>query len=382
MIIVQMGNEELKAAAELSDKTFRDKDQSSMADAFPAIFSGALGCSLGCYDGNELISFMGLVPQHISIGAAKLPLMSLGSVCTAEEHRGKGTASLLLQEAFRQMDEAGASLLYVSGDRQLYMRNGCRFFGDAPTYVLQNEGANGQPGLAPGYVVREAAAADLPAVQSIHDAGVVRYNRSIYETGVLLKAQALASIYKLRQSLVVAELDGEVAAYGVLAVPGSEVASKPPFVVEYGGDAAAVHALLRASLDHFSLGSLSIAVPWQEAELHDMLAGNIREDGKNEGTVRIRNPRQLWKQLAPYLIERDEEAFSGMLLENAISEEDHAWAATLLICGEEVRLSRDELTALLFDPEPAVSSLSEDQLAWAGRLLPIPLPYSAALNYV
>ncbi len=382
MIIKGMDSEQLKAAAELSDRTFRDKDQSSMADAFPSIFSGAFGCSLGCYEENELISFMGLVPQYIAIGPAKLPLMSLGSVCTAEEHRGKGTASLLLQEAFRHMDEAGVSLLYVSGDRQLYMRNGCRYFGDVSTYTLQPDDAKSQPGETPPYRIREASAADLLAVQSIHEAGVVRYSRSIYETGMLLKAQALATIYKLRQSLVVAELDGEVAAYGVLALPGTQVSSHKPFVVEYGGDAAAIFALLKESLDQASLESLSIAVPWQDAELHGILTGIKREDGKNEGTVRIRNPRQLWMQLAPYLLERDEEAFSGMLLENAPSEDDQAWAATLHIRGEAVRLSRDELTALLFDPEPHVPSMSEEQLVWAGRLLPAPLPYSATLNYV
>jgi GNAT superfamily N-acetyltransferase len=79
---------------------------------------------------------MGLVPGLIRVGLACLRLYSFGSVCSHPDHRGKGYAGLLLEQALNHIDRADASLLLVSEDRSLYRRAGCLPFGSVKRYEI------------------------------------------------------------------------------------------------------------------------------------------------------------------------------------------------------------------------------------------------------
>ena len=67
---------------------------------------------------------VGLTYRAIRMGEALVDIFGLADVATAPEHRGKGIASLLIEEAKRLGRESGAEFLVLFGVRPLYAGSG------------------------------------------------------------------------------------------------------------------------------------------------------------------------------------------------------------------------------------------------------------------
>jgi len=355
-----------KEAAELADAVFRDAEHTSMSYGYPAIFSGAYECSPGVYEDGKLAAFLGLVPNVLQIGGAAVPLFSVGSVCTDPAFRGRGFADAMLKLAFEHMAESGASLLFVSGGLNLYLRNGCRPFGSARREI------------------REARQADWFRLQELYDGNPVRYRRSLFETAELLKAKAVAGNQKQDHRILVASKDGELVAYAVLGVPGEIAANAAPFVAEWGGDEKAAAELFANAVLEWGLTELRVVVPWNERDMDRTLqsAGYEAADGNLDGTVKLTDPVLFWKQIRPYLAERDAEAAGRVDLLRA---DPATGDSELAIDGRTVALPYDDLLKLLFgagtDAAPAIPAL-EPHADLLAKLFPIPLPHPGGLNFV
>lgn len=392
-----MKREELKEASSLADRIFRVEGQPSMGDSFPSIFSGNYESSIGLYEDERLLSFMGLVPSMIAIGKASVPLYSLGSVCTDAESRGKGHAGMLLHRAFQHIRASGGSLLFVSGTGSLYTRNGCKPFGSGRSYRLTQSVAQqnkenlsnlsnlsntsnvSNPLNSSNLLMREAKETDRLTIQQLSEQGDVRYQRSLYETAELLRVGALAGIYKLKHSIYVAESNGEVIAYALLALKGEVETTAVPFVVEWGGDASAVMALMTSTVLDLVLLELQVFVPWHEARLLQTLQHVPHEEMKFSGTVKIVNPALLWKQISSYLSAKDEASFVRIGIQNIADAEG---AAVLLLDDEKITLDPQQLVSLLFDVEPDLPLAAAPYSALLGSLFPVPLPNPSGLNFV
>lgn len=375
-----LGRNDLQEAARLSDLIFRDADQTSMGEAFPPIFSGNYRSSVGVFEDGKLVSFIGLVPGFIQVGSAQLPIFSIGSVCTHPDYRGHGYAGELLERVFRHIEASDGSLLFISGDRSLYTRNGCHHFGQARKYVLSSAtDGQGHAASHTDITVREALEKDRFRVQALSERSAVRHQRSMFETAELMQAEALAGIYKLKHELVVAESEGTVAAYAIVAVPGHIPTEAVPFVVEWGGDARMAAQLFSHAIAAYNLTKLEVTVPWQDKELQEALEPLTYTNVRNSGTVKLVNSQRFWEQIAPYLADINKEVLEQLALSNVNGEDG---AADLTIAGETFRLSTDKLISLLFDAEPALFEADEHQLAMLQKLFPIPLPYTAGLNFI
>lgn len=370
-----------KEAAALADYVFRDKEQSSMAAAFPSIFSGSYESSIGVYEGDKLVAFAGLVPSVLQIGPSTIPIFSLGSVCTHPDFRGRGYAGAMLNEAFSHVDKSGGTLLLVSGALDIYLRHGCNRFGAMRAYSLEPEtAARMEDSLSNGKLtVREARESDWFALNELDEANPVRYRRSLYELATLARAEAIASIYKLKHRIYIAEEAGDAIAYAIVAVKAQWETEFPPLVIEWAGEAeAAARIFARAVRDH-SLSELRLLVPWQEKALQSALEPAAYEPTTNSGTVKIVNPTKLWSRLRPYLTERNKELASMISLADANPGEDGA--VELSIDGTAFSLRADELTALLFDPNPRLpAELAGNSVIQA--LFPVPMPYASGIHFV
>lgn len=130
---------------------------------FRRFFSKQLNQSLGAFDGDRLVSFIGLVPSKMVIGEAELNTFSIGAVCTHPDYRGQGISTAILKEVYDYIDQARASLLFVSGDRGLYKRNHCYHFGRVYNYEIRN--------LSEEYKyqgsIRKGSAADIFQIDNI-----------------------------------------------------------------------------------------------------------------------------------------------------------------------------------------------------------------------
>ncbi|RJX38189.1 GNAT family N-acetyltransferase [Paenibacillus pinisoli] len=384
MDIHAMNQYDLKEAAALADRVFREPGHSSMADAFPSIFSGAYHSSLGLYLDGRLVAFMGLVPHLLRIGKAHVPMLALGSVCTAPEHQGKGYAGLLLDRVFAHMEASGASLLYVSGAGRLYARNGCKPFGSTRRYRLHAGMAfmDAVSSTDEDIQIREGGESDRFAIHSLYEETAVRYERSLFETGVLMQAEAIAGIYKLEHRVLVAVRDERIIAYTVLAVKGRLNTDAVPFLVEGAGDAGAVEQLLLYALRTGMAVELDVTVPWQEHALREVLDRYPHADGTQSGTIRIVNPERFWRSMAPYLEEKDPAALIEVSLQNVLVPSGEEGAVRLKVGRADLTLSQSEWISLLFDAAWDLPSISEEQRAVLERLLPIPMPYPSGLNFV
>ncbi|MCS7462165.1 GNAT family N-acetyltransferase [Paenibacillus doosanensis] len=366
-------NEELQQAVHLADSIFRDAEQSSMGTAFPLIFSPGQSHSYGAFADGKLVSFMGFVPFVLRVGAARLNVFSVGSVCTDPDYRGQGTAGRLLELCKRHADQAGASLIFVSGDRSLYTRAHCYHFGRTDRFTLDAAGAarlRARTAAHSGREIRPYAPQDAFALHAAADAREVAFAHSVTELQRLLGAQAHASCAKLaHEALVAAPAGGGVDSFAVIEAPGRYHSKRHPAAVEWGGPAEAVAALLADAVERFNLAELTVAVGWHERELALLLreAGVPSAPAANSGTVFVVSAARLLEQAAPYL-----RAAGGII--PAVGEQQEDGCTVAAEGRGSVRLSAGELVSLLFDP-------SSEQAASLPGWTAIPLPSLSGLSY-
>jgi predicted N-acetyltransferase YhbS len=372
-------NEELKQGAALSDAIFRDSEQSSMGVAFPQIFSSGLNQSMAAFEDGKLVAFMGLVPNVINIGTAQLQIHCLGSVCTDPEYRGKGHASLILEQIYTFIKQSGSSLLLVSGDRTLYTRSGCRKFGGIKHFSITEYDADifQQANKDNSINFRLFETKDAFSFYQLRKANRVGYEESLFGIGQLIEREAIASIHKLNNKVFVAEFDGKLIASVIVAVQVNNVSQAEPFVVEWNGVASVAVSLIAYVIQQLSLPKINLYSPWHELDMHEALEGVSLTAIQNSGTVKIMDVKMLWEQLLPHLVEKNPNAARVIeLLESEAPE-----TICLSVLGHVIRISYDEFVALLFNQDAKVPSLKPFKSV-IDCLFPIAFPYTAGLHYI
>jgi GNAT superfamily N-acetyltransferase len=413
--------DELEQAIRLADDIFRKPGQSSMGTSFPLLFVPGLSHSYGAFEGGRLVSFMGLVPFVIQVGKAQLNVFSMGAVCTHPEYRGQGIAGQLLDRCKQHADEAGAALLFISGDRSLYTRVHCYPFGRTERFTLDAASAarlkaaamtaasataaavaaasvaGAAPALQAGdspLELRPFAAADTFALHAAAAAREVAYAQSVTDLARLIDAEAYASCMRLtHQTLVAARRTGSVAAFAVIAAPGSATdGSKPPTAIEWAGPASHVGALLADAVERWNLPQLEIPVGWHEQQLIQLLreAAVPSVTKANSGTVYIVNAQRILDQAAAansfiegqqldLNLTAEQDGTYRLVAGMATAAELTGMSGTAELTGAagdtSISLTPSELVSLLFDPDsPHKPSIP----GWAA----IPLPYTGGLNYI
>lgn len=411
----RLNREELSEAVELADLVFREPGQPSMGDSFPRIFDPAMDLSLGIAQDGRLVSFIGFVPQRVRIGSSTISACALGSVCTHPDYRGQGHASVLLSEAFHQAEEMDAAIMLVSGTRSLYRRNGCHAFGSVRRYRLSRQN-NCRAPLSAGMTVRSLLPEDWFRLQELAEGKPAGYSRSIADLAQELRSEAVAAMYGFHHDVYVAEDNGGLAAYAVIASgPIPQDSDLEPFVVDWGGKASVVLPLLRETMNRMDFSTMLLFVSDHERRMMKLLEGQPYTSSHNQGTIRIMNMPLLWEQLGSYFAERA--AAAGLIVPVWEVESLPSGEYALQLDGRPITLSSRDWTLLLFDgpdAEPddgpdafvlrqsaiAASDLAEAKddgsEAAAGRHLPftdsqaellrvffpLPFPYTAGLSYI
>ncbi|WHX26250.1 GNAT family N-acetyltransferase [Virgibacillus halodenitrificans] len=363
MEIRRLTPSEMESAIKLSDKTFRKSHHQSMGRAFPLVFSTYNNLSFGAFHDSKLVSFFGLVPFEINIGNAQVSAFSIGSVCTDPEYRGKGIASAILEKIYQYIDEAGASLLFVSGDRGLYLRNNCFHFGARNTFKIDKatyEIENGE-----SEIVRKGTLGDLFSVFRLRQKKNVRYETSVSEWLTLLKAGGYTSIFNMQQEVYVMEEKGEITAYVVAGIPKENSMKTEPIITEWGGEPSNVKSILESLYIEFK--AFEIKVPW-----HDDLNKELQKDYefhsiRNGGTIHIVKARRLINQILPYLADK-----LPRVTEKLSVEFEDIRELKLNYKGESITLTHKEFIETLFSPEDKGFP----------NLFPIPLPSTEGMEYV
>lgn len=367
---------EYPAAVALSDVTFRDVSQKSMGSAFPAIFSPALSQCFGTFVDGKLAAFMGLVPSVVHVGPSRLMVYSLGSVCTHPNYQGKGYASMLLAQVQNFIRQANAALLLVSGERSLYTRANCFAFGQVSEITLEAD-SDAITAAETDIVIRKLESRDWLTVHALASGRAVRYEQGVWEMATLVESEAHASCVHLRHKALVAERDGELVAFAILALPERE--NQPGLAVEWGGDAQGVAAICRFATATSGLARLVAHVPWHETDLIEQLTQGPHQSKQahNQGTLYVTDVSLLLTQMKAYLAEKD-----PVLSAQLAVETDEQGAYHLTLGTEKVVLGAEDLISFFFNPTWEATKASDEMGRLRQKLFPLPFPYTAGLNYV
>ncbi|WP_010281331.1 GNAT family N-acetyltransferase [Bacillus timonensis] len=351
--------DEFQQAIDLADKVFRKKGHVSMGIAFPQVFSAALNQSYGAFVDDKLVSFIGLVPSILHLEDAEVQAFSIGAVCTDPDYRKKGFANKLLEKVFDHVNNSDASVLFISGDLPLYLKQGCTFYGKMNQYKIHRGDITADTSLN----VRELGSYDWFQLRKLSHDRNIRYEQTIFEIAQLTKAAGYASIFKMKHKVLVAEKNHEVTAFLLFGVPYEEQEGVDSHVIEWGGDPLAITTLLSEAFT-YGLDSLTWNVPSYEKELIqalDLLQEKVEKT--YPGTIKIMNLDRLLNQLNPY--------FKDKLDISTVDENQKR------LLGKEISvfMSNSQVEELILKGSKNVDS-------YFGDVFPIPFPFPQGLNYV
>ncbi|MEH7253745.1 GNAT family N-acetyltransferase [Neobacillus niacini] len=354
--LLQQG--EFQQAIDLADRVFRKEGHLSMGIAFPQVFSTALNQSYGAFIDEKLVSFIGLVPSLLHIEGAEVQAFSIGAVCTEPDFRKRGLANTLLQIIFEHVNKSGASVLFISGNLPIYMKQGCNYYGKMNQYKIQQ----GALHIEEEYSVRELQPYDWFQMRNLSHNRPIRYEQSIYEMALLNESAGFASIFKMKHKVLVAEENQELKAFLVFGIPYHEQENVDKRVIEWGGDPKAIRCLL-AEAFKYGLNSLLVNIPAFETALNEEFDLLERVVEPYPGTMKIMNLDLLLKQLSSY--------FEGKV-EILTEDINHK---RLIFKQNSVVISNQELEELILKGNGNFDS-------YLHNIFPIPFPFPQGLNYV
>ncbi|WP_251552218.1 GNAT family N-acetyltransferase [Neobacillus muris] len=350
--------EDFQQAIDLADKVFRKEGHVSMGIAFPQVFSSALHQSYGAFIDGKLVSFIGLVPSIVHIEKAEVQAYSIGAVCTEPDYRRRGFANALLEMIFEHVNRSGASVLFISGDLPIYIKQGCSYYGKMKQYVLNQ----GDIQVNDGYTIRELQQFDWFDLRRISQNRCIRYEQSIYELALLNESAGYASIFKNHHKVLIAEKNQEVRAFLVFGVPYDEQEKAESRVIEWGGEPGVIKSLVGKAFT-YGIHSLIFNLPAYETELVQQLEPYEKAERLFPGTMKIINLEVLLKQLRPYLEGK---------VEISTVDENHK---KLSYHDTSVQMKNEEVEELIYKGSKQADSYLQE-------IFPIPFPFPQGLNYV
>ncbi|NMB96522.1 MAG: GNAT family N-acetyltransferase [Clostridiaceae bacterium] len=134
--------EELPLIEKLSNTVFRTRadDGQTMFQEFPDLFSAENieNVRVIVEDGIP-VSNINYVIRPVSIYGSTISVASLGAVATLEEYRGRGYASVLLDDCIKRMNKQGVHVLLISGNRRLYRNVGSVPAGSMYNFLINSD---------------------------------------------------------------------------------------------------------------------------------------------------------------------------------------------------------------------------------------------------
>ncbi|MGI2293627.1 GNAT family N-acetyltransferase [Paenibacillus sp. GXUN7292] len=376
-------DEELGAAVRLADQIFRAGQRKSMGLSLPKVFSRSLKQGLGCFVGDRLVSFAGMVPSVVRVKSSKLSVYSYGAVCTDSAYRGQGYATKVLEYAKQSAQKSKTSLLFVSGELPIYIEAGLRTFGEWNHCTFFSRLTLNRA-VAPCQEIgfREMQGTDWLHVYRIAGSGAVAFEQSIWDLADLIEAGSLAAIRDWEQVTILVLEGTQVIGFIVLAYNNkAKESNRIGQVIEWGGAIPAVAYTINQLLSFYQLSEINWYISNEEKTLIDQCGLDIGyQKERNQGTIWISDAAQLFAELAPYWLEHRKRAEDIPRI-HLLDEESEQ---VILSIGSIVSapISIVDLSVYVFGQAGFNNYANEDFRNEAQPFFPVPLPYTKGLNFV
>ena len=366
--------EEFEALVKLLNSVFRPQTQSMTREhGYMYGLGNAEYLRIMLADGVP-VSHFGTKLWGISVLGVPLRMASVGGVCTHPDFRGKGLATVLLQDAEELFRAVGADLVLISGGRGIYVTNG---YGKAGRCLVFDLEAGAAAKLAaPELRIRAATAADLRLLAGFAEREPVRYHRPLDEFAQLVAGRQARII---PDQFVIVSCAGEDMAWFDLM---TSLDGKTRTLWEYAGDRAAVLAGLELHMRAQGFARVNVPLMAHDAAMTSRLrlVAAAREEDIPEHTAKILDFKGFMEKIRPVFQQR-----LGADLLDKLSF-TNAGAGGVIRAGAEALALPDsrEVVKLVFgsaEPVAALSGAGPQIRAFVQAALPLPMVWPG-INYV
>jgi len=251
---------------------------------------------------NRPISHIGISEAEIIVYGCRTKIGSIGSVCTYPQYRGRGFATLLLENTIKKLDDDGADVMLVSGEGGLYKRAGCTEAGRVHKFKISGDDLKRfNPQAMEVFPYEEK---NLENIVRVYQKERVRFFRSLEDfkkiltTGLAMDREAeILTVHKAHEFL----------GYLAVQIPeekeGKERISN---VAEYSGIRRAILGAVKPIFDRYDIQELSFNIPFHDAEfIYALKEKGFKSRIENiPGTLKIINFPRLMARFRPYIEER------------------------------------------------------------------------------
>lgn len=291
--VLRAAPKNLARLAELVDRVMRPYEVpgQGLRQRFPLVFSEDNAHNVYYIeDAGSPVSMAAAWKGQVVSGEAHVSVAAVGLVATLPEFQGRGMASQVLRQMWRDLRQDQVAVGLISGRRDLYFRLGTVVTG----HFLR---ARGTPGLQSDRftVQRVVVPQDVPALTNLYQAEPVRYVRSGLEMEKLVQGLRYPRRNTLHELFVAREAD-RIAAYCVLGVSDRWNGVR---AMEWAGSRAAVLELLAWGIQHYQQTQADVVMQATDTTMQKLCEaqGMTVSSCPNLGSMGVLNEDALFEAL-------------------------------------------------------------------------------------
>jgi GNAT superfamily N-acetyltransferase len=328
------------------------------------------------------ISRVGMKEREVVIYGCRTKVGCIGGVATKPEYREKGLATRLMGRSIQRLNDDQGDIMLVSGDRDLYRRQGC--VGAATFHRFRVTQMDADKFHDSNVQLMPYNEEDLPDIVNIHQKEPVRFHRALEEFRVLLERRTPAPFWTKTDIFVLRD-DGRSLGYVITQGPRGEERGKGRIraIAEYAGIRRAIADSIKPIFAKYGMEELVFFVPEYDVEfLHTLKQRGIQGQKENlrGHTFKIVNLPRLMDRFAPYIEER-----VGRDRATSLKFAQEADKFSITYKQERLELDGESLVALIFgthdETEREIISRAERMVEPLQALFPLSFPWPGLNSY-
>ncbi|MFC1716349.1 GNAT family N-acetyltransferase [Candidatus Poribacteria bacterium] len=328
------------------------------------------------------ISHVGIKERDVIIYGCKTKIGCIGGVATRPEYRKKGLATRLMQIAAQKINDDGGDIMFVSGNRDLYRRQGC--VPAAPHYQFKIGQADMGRLDDSDIELVPYKKDNLLDIANTHQREPVRFRRDLDEFQVLLERRTPAPFWTKTAVLALYD-DGRFMGYLLTQEPRDAERGKGRIrgIAEYAGARKTIADSMKPLFARYNMEELMFFVQEHDSELLHILRqrGIEGEKANMQGhTFKILNLPRLMDRFAPYIQER-----VGKDTANSLKCAQDGDEFRITYKQECLELDGEALVALIFgtydEAEKEIMSRLEGMTDVLQALFPLPFLWPGLNSY-
>lgn len=280
----------------LINKIFRDNE-----DLDPTMDKEFL-CLLGeknsennliCINKEEVVGCVNYYHSNIIYNGHKVPVSSVGAVCTREDHRGKNIICKILKEGDKLCKQKESCMLIISGLRRVYLGHGASQASLVREFVIKNNKKYST-------YVKEYNDEMLDILIKFYNKEPLKFTRDRDEFNLLLKGAMFNWGNNINKLFIIYENEYPK---GYIMIKQKHK-SKEAIIREYAGNREAIFKSIFNIKENLGLERIIIDVPLKDELIDIMEDNNIPGTFKNQWiAIKIIDLKGLLKNLYGYFSE-------------------------------------------------------------------------------